>query len=203
MIRGAPRTLRGERSARSPGGPVEPIARTSHASRPPLPRRHPVKDGKPEGQYFRAGAGAVICDAAGRVLALERADVPGAWQLPQGGLRADEEPLQAAYREVAEETGIPPEALELVARHPEPLAYELPPEARRAKTGRGQVQYWYLFRVRDPSVAPDLPEDGEFRDWRWMAISDLAPSVVAFRRPVYERLARYFEPFLGGPQPTV
>jgi hypothetical protein len=46
-------------------------------------------------QYFRTGAGAVIANAAGFVLAFERADIPGAWQLPQGGLEAGEEPLQA------------------------------------------------------------------------------------------------------------
>ncbi len=37
-------------------------------------------------EYFRAGAGAVVINREGLVLALERADIPGAWQLPQGGL---------------------------------------------------------------------------------------------------------------------
>ncbi len=46
-------------------------------------------------QYFRAGVGAVIINDAGLVLALARTDIPDAWQLPQGGLEADEEPLQA------------------------------------------------------------------------------------------------------------
>ena len=47
-------------------------------------------------EYFRAGAGAVVINDRGLVLALERADIPGAWQLPQGGLDAGEEPLDAA-----------------------------------------------------------------------------------------------------------
>lgn len=147
------------------------------------------------GQHFRAGAGAVVTDGRGRVLALERSDVPGAWQLPQGGLLADEEPLDAAVREVGEETGIPPEALELVAALPEPLAYELPPEARRRKTGRGQVQYWFLFRLRD-GVEPDLPRDGEFRAWRWLPLDEVAAGVVPFRRAVYRRLGEHFGPHL-------
>ncbi|MFW6089679.1 MAG: NUDIX domain-containing protein, partial [Gemmatimonadota bacterium] len=98
-----------------------------------------------EGEYFRAGVGALIVDGSGRVLACERADVPGAWQLPQGGLRSGEDPLEGALREVEEETGVARGELELLDRHPEPLVYELPPEARSPKTGRGQVQYWFAF----------------------------------------------------------
>ena len=64
-------------------------------------------------QYFRAGAGALIVNADGHVLAIERADIAGAWQLPQGGLDASEEPLRAAYREIAEETGIQESDLEV------------------------------------------------------------------------------------------
>src|SRR5438874_5948950 len=65
-------------------------------------------------QYFRAGVGAVIVNSKGLVLAMERVDIPGAWQLPQGGIERSEEPLRAAFREVAEETGIPESDLELV-----------------------------------------------------------------------------------------
>ena len=48
----------------------------------------------------------MIVNDEGYVLAIERADVAGAWQLPQGGLDEDEDPLDAAYREIVEETGI-------------------------------------------------------------------------------------------------
>ena len=61
---------------------------------------------KSPAQYFRAGVGAAIVNRGGLVLALERADIPGAWQLPQGGLKASESPLQAVFREVKEETGL-------------------------------------------------------------------------------------------------
>jgi len=37
-------------------------------------------------QTFRAGVGAIILNTSGQVLALERKDIPGVWQLPQGGL---------------------------------------------------------------------------------------------------------------------
>ena len=43
-------------------------------------------------RYFRAGVGAVVLEPNGRVLVLERSDVPGAWQFPQGGLDDGETP---------------------------------------------------------------------------------------------------------------
>jgi putative (di)nucleoside polyphosphate hydrolase len=142
------------------------------------------------GQYFRVGVGAVILDGRGRVLAFERAAIPGAWQLPQGGLEADETPGRAVWRELAEETGLGRRDLALLGRYPGLLAYELPSAARRAKTGRGQVQYWFFFRCRAPArLALRLGE--EFRAWRWMAFPALVRGAVAFRRPVYEALRRH------------
>jgi putative (di)nucleoside polyphosphate hydrolase len=144
------------------------------------------------GQYFRAGAGAIITNQEGFVLALERASIPGAWQLPQGGLEVGEEPLQAVVREIREETGILPAELELIGTYPEPLAYELPPAARSPKTGRGQVQHWFLFKLKGSNDAIRLSRGSEFRAWRWMPFQQLADQVVEFRRPVYRRLAAYF-----------
>lgn len=147
----------------------------------------------PRDQYFRAGAGAIISDGNGNVLALERANIAKAWQLPQGGVKENEEPLQAVLREVQEETGIAPTQLELLGAYPGPLAYELPPEARSRKTGRGQVQYWFMFRLKPGGEAGiDLAPGGEFRAWRWMPLRQLADRVVAFRAPIYRRLADYF-----------
>jgi len=147
----------------------------------------------PRDQYFRAGAGAIISDGNGNVLALERANIANAWQMPQGGVKENEEPLQAVLREIQEETGIPQAELELVGAYPGPLAYELPPEARSRKTGRGQVQYWFLFKLKPGGEAAiDLGAGTEFRAWRWMPLQQLIGKAVAFRVPVYRRLADYF-----------
>ncbi|MBU0910692.1 MAG: RNA pyrophosphohydrolase [Proteobacteria bacterium] len=143
-------------------------------------------------QYFRAGVGAVIVNDAGLVLALERADIPAAWQMPQGGLEADEEPLRAVFREVAEETAIPAHDLQLMQASPELLVYELPPAARRVKTGRGQVQYWFFFRFHGSDQAIDVLRGGEFRCWHWMAFESLLDAAADFRKPVYRRLIEQF-----------
>jgi putative (di)nucleoside polyphosphate hydrolase len=134
----------------------------------------------------------VIIARDGRVLALERRDRPGAWQLPQGGLERGEEPLEAVHREIAEETGLPAAALELVAACPELLAYELPPASRSDKTGRGQVQYWFLFRLIAGERQSAVTLGREFGAWRWMPFGTLAAEVVVFRRAVYRRLGEVF-----------
>lgn len=143
-------------------------------------------------QFFRASVGAVIMNRRGQVLALERTDTRGAWQFPQGGLDAGEEPLAAVFREVQEETGISAADLALIRQHPELLSYELPPQWRGPKVGRGQTQRWFLFRFVGQDEAIALPSPGEFRAWRWLDFQDLLPLVAAFRHDLYLALGREF-----------
>jgi putative (di)nucleoside polyphosphate hydrolase len=142
-------------------------------------------------QYFRAAAGGLIRNADGHVLVIERADIAGAWQLPQGGLDKFEEPLRAAYREIAEETGVQESDLELVRACSELLVYELPAEARTEKTGRGQVLYWFLFDFRGPRNHAGA-RNRESRGWRWMPLPHVIKGVTSFRKPMYERLEQEF-----------
>ena len=146
-------------------------------------------------KYFRAGVGAVIADKDGRVLALERSDYRGAWQLPQGGIEKKELPLEAAYREIEEETGLKAGAVKLVGQYPELLAYELPPKAQSKKTGMGQVQYWYFFMVKKTPGTKPRPPKGEFRAARWVPFDRVVAGVATFRKPVYLKLRTYFHNF--------
>jgi putative (di)nucleoside polyphosphate hydrolase len=152
-------------------------------------------------ERFRANAGAMVVDGQGRVLACDRADTADeAWQMPQGGIHRGEEPAEAVWRELAEETGLGAEHLELLAELPRWIAYELPQPWRSRKTGRGQVQKWFLFRVRGD--APVVEPDGtEFRACRWMGPEELLRSVVEFRRPVYREVFEAFLPLLGHERP--
>jgi len=122
---------------------------------------------------------------------MERVGMPGAWQLPQGGIEDGEGPIEALWRELREETGLTSAAVELVGEVPEWLGYELPEEFRSGKTGRGQVHKWFLLRVR-PSQSPlnlDPALGGEFMSWSWRSLAELAETTVPFRQPVYRHLA--------------
>lgn len=160
-------------------------------------RRSTSANVRSSGPYFRAGVGAVIADGRGSVLAIERSDIRDAWQLVQGGLETGEAPIDAALREIGEETGIAPDKLRLLDEYPEPLVYELPPDARSARTGRGQVQYWFLFQFLGGDDDVRLPADGESRMWRWMPLATVLSGAVAFRRRVYEHLLERFDPVVG------
>ena len=61
-------------------------------------------------------AGAIVRDASGRVLLVQRANEPsrGLWSLPGGRVEAGESPEEAAAREVFEETGLRVRVGELV-----------------------------------------------------------------------------------------
>lgn len=148
----------------------------------------PSAPGRP-GQFFRAGSAAVISNASGLILGFERIEHPGAWQLPQGGLKGQETPLRGVYRELYEETGLAPDQLALQASYPDPLVYELPFPLRNAKVGRGQVLYCFLFRLLGKEGDIELSPGGEFRSWKWLSFPELLSTVVAFRKPVYQKLA--------------
>lgn len=143
---------------------------------------------------FRANVGIVVLNGEGKVLALERDDTPSAWQLPQGGLKKKETPLDAALRELQEETAIKPNRVQFIAEYPEWLAYELPQDKRSGKTGRGQVQKWFVFRFKgeDTEIDLDNSEEKEFQSWTWMPLRELAMRTVAFRRSIYNKLITEF-----------
>lgn len=142
--------------------------------------------------YFRAGVGAVIANSRGRVLVGERRDRPGAWQFPQGGIEDGETPEDAVLREIQEETGLVAADVKLLARYPGWLCYELPPRMRSPKTGLGQAQRWFLFRLK-ANRPMDLPgHHPEFHRFAWISFNSAVTRAVAFRRPIYRALRDRF-----------
>ena len=146
---------------------------------------------------FRASVGAVIMNQHGKVLALERIDIKGAWQLSQGGMDEGEEPIDAIFREIMEETNITESMLEVVAEYPDWLTYELSKEKRSGKYGRGQVQKWFLLRFTGTDNDIDLKniKEQEFSNWKWTTLNSLAKETVAFRKRIYKKLADGFAGF--------
>ncbi len=135
---------------------------------------------------FRANVGLAVTNPGGEVLLLRRADHPDAWQMPQGGIEHGEEPSAAAWRELAEETGLGPGDVELRRVMDVWLGYELPEPLRTKKTGRGQVQLWHHFGLTGPAarVAPGH----EFTAARWADWDEAIAQVVAFRRAIYRQV---------------
>jgi len=134
---------------------------------------------------FRAGVVIVVRGLDDRLLAFERGDVPGQWQLPQGGLDMNETPAAAAWRELNEETGLGRADVQIVAEYPDWVTYEYPDELKSTKGRLGQTHRWFLFDALRSDITP-VPDGREFVAWQWVTREWLIESVVEFRRPGYE-----------------
>jgi putative (di)nucleoside polyphosphate hydrolase len=142
-------------------------------------------------ERFRLGVGAVIRRADGRVLALERSDIRGAWQFVQGGVKRGEDLRDALFREVREETGLRRSCFgRVIHQVPVLLGYELPRRTSRRKT-RGQVHQWFFLDFTADDTSIHLEPYGEFVRFKWMPLEKVVTGVVAFRRAVYRELARW------------
>jgi putative (di)nucleoside polyphosphate hydrolase len=150
---------------------------------------------------YRRGVGVLLLNSQGNVFVGARIDnTDEAWQMPQGGIDAGEEPWATALRELEEETGIPPHLVERVAECAERLKYDLPDELRPKLWGgkyKGQDQDWYLARFlgrdSDINIATGHPE---FREWKWIEPEQLPDVIVPFKRDLYRRLLREFSDYL-------
>ena len=151
---------------------------------------------------YRPCAGVMLLNREGRVFVGQRLDSTlEAWQMPQGGIDPGEDALEAAFRELWEETGVARHHAELIAEAPEELQYDLPDDLiGKVWKGkwRGQRQRWFLLRFLgedgDIDIATAHPE---FRAWRWAEPADLPQLIVPFKRALYTRLLELFAPHLG------
>ena len=152
---------------------------------------------EPETLPYRPCVGVMLTDGRGRVFVGQRIDSDApAWQMPQGGIDPGETPRDAALRELHEETGIPPEKVEVVAETVDWLRYDLPPHLVGRVWGgrfRGQEQKWILARFlgsdADVRIDTDHPE---FSSWTWIGPAELPARIVPFKRGVYEAVLAEF-----------
>ena len=150
---------------------------------------------------YRPNVGAVLFNREGLVLVARRANLPnaegapGVWQLPQGGIDADEDPAVAVLRELKEEVGT--DNAEILGFHPDWLSYDLPPALMgKALRGlfRGQRQRWFALRFKgdDSEIRLDLDPHPEFDAWKWVKLDTLPTLEVGFKQAIYAILATSF-----------
>ncbi|MEQ8504787.1 MAG: RNA pyrophosphohydrolase [Rhodospirillales bacterium] len=149
---------------------------------------------------YRTGVGALLLNAAGLVWVGERIrkldqQLEYPWQLPQGGLDEGEDPRDAVFRELEEETGTA--NAEIIAETPGWLSYDLPGEVRdRVWKGRfrGQRQKWFAMRFlgKDDEFDLNTHEKPEFSSWRWASMAELPSLIVPFKRGLYQDLVAAF-----------
>lgn len=141
---------------------------------------------------FRPNVGIILTNSQGQLLWARRVGGHDAWQFPQGGIRQDEHPEAALYRELTEEVGLEQKDVEIIGCTRGWLRYRLPRQLIRHQSKPlciGQKQKWFLLRMASPdqNIRLDLHETAEFDHWRWVSYWYPLSKVVSFKRDVYRR----------------
>ena len=140
---------------------------------------------------LRKGVGVVLLNNNNQVFVGKRIDNPNDfWQMPQGGIDKDENPLDAAFRELKEETSI--KSVKLIQEIQNEITYNLPDSLLgiiwRGRF-KGQTQKWYIMKFLGDDNEIDLKTNHpEFLEWKWINIANITDKVVDFKLHVYEKI---------------
>ncbi|VAW95504.1 Adenosine (5')-pentaphospho-(5'')-adenosine pyrophosphohydrolase [hydrothermal vent metagenome] len=141
-------------------------------------------------QGFRSNVGIILCNDVGELFWARRMG-ENSWQFPQGGIRPDETPEQALFRELEEEVGLTQDHVEVIGRTARWLRYRIPKRFLRQRRPRsrciGQKQIWFLLRLvgGESNVNLDQCDKPEFDSWRWINYWETVDQVIFFKRSVY------------------
>ena len=140
---------------------------------------------------LRTGVGIVLLNNENKIFVGRRIDNPAdSWQMPQGGVDENENFLQAAKRELQEETSI--KTVKIIKELNEWLSYDLP-ESLLGKLWkgkyRGQKQKWFVMKFLGKNNEINInTKNPEFLDWQWIETEKLPYIVVPFKINIYKKL---------------
>jgi putative (di)nucleoside polyphosphate hydrolase len=149
---------------------------------------------------YRPNVGIILCNDK-RQLFWGRRVGQDAWQFPQGGIKPDETPEEAMFRELQEEVGLAAEQVEMMGSTRSWLRYRLPERyirRNREPVCIGQKQIWFLLRVQcgEDAICLDGCETPEFEEWRWVKYWQPIREVIYFKRSVYTKALEELAPLL-------
>ena len=140
---------------------------------------------------LRLGVGIILLNNKNKVFVGKRIDNPkNSWQMPQGGVDQNENLLQAAKRELAEETAI--KSVKLVKELDGWLKYDLPKNLLgklwKGKY-RGQKQKWFVMKFLGKTDEINVKtKNPEFFKWKWIKPSELPEVAVNFKLDIYKKI---------------
>ena len=142
---------------------------------------------------LRLGVGIVLLNSENNVFVGKRIDNPeNFWQMPQGGVDINENFLDAAKRELKEETNI--SSVQLIKEINKWLVYDLPQnllgKVWKGKY-RGQKQKWFIMKFSGKNEEINVKtKNPEFLDWKWVNPKELPNIAVKFKSDIYKEIIK-------------
>jgi len=142
---------------------------------------------------LRTGVGIVLLNNQNKIFVGKRIDNPkNFWQMPQGGVEKNENFLDAAKRELEEETGV--KSVKIIKELEGWLNYNLPKNLLgkiwKGKY-RGQRQKWFVMQFLGKENEINIKtKNPEFLDWKWIDFSKLPDVAVTFKVDVYKEIKK-------------
>ena len=150
-----------------------------------------------EDSIYRRGVGICLLNQRGKIFVGARIDFDkDVWQMPQGGIDENENPREAALRELKEETSIISIQEKLFPERW--FYYDIPQELRlrdfwRNSSYKGQKQRWLLAEfIGDESEINLATKHPEFKKWRWMLPEEFLEITEGFKKDLYRDVLESF-----------
>jgi len=140
---------------------------------------------------LRVGVGIALLNNKNKIFVGKRIDnAKSFWQMPQGGVHINENYLDAAKRELKEETSI--KSVELIKELDGWLKYNLPEnllgKVWKGKYG-GQKQKWFIMKFLGEDHEVNVKtKDPEFLEWKWINIDEITSVAVNFKLSIYKKV---------------
>jgi len=144
-----------------------------------------------DSEGYRHNVGIIIVNKKGSLFWAKRIN-QDVWQFPQGGVRENETPQQAVFRELKEEVGLNPSDVRILGKTEDWLTYDLPKHLVRHHSQPlciGQKQIWFLLGLESCESCIKLDEHHrpEFESWEWVEYWSPVQNVVDFKQAVYHQ----------------
>ena len=140
-------------------------------------------------EKYRRGVGMMIINKNKEIFIGQRFEKDkSAWQMPQGGIDKGEKTIDAAIREMNEETGIK-KNFKILYETKIWHYYKLPIYLQKKLWGGkfvGQKQKWFLidFKGKDSEINIQTKKP-EFKKWKWTSSKKMMELIVPFKKKLY------------------
>ncbi|MBN2695797.1 NUDIX domain-containing protein [bacterium] len=121
---------------------------------------------------YRPVVVAIIINKNGEFLLVQSAKGNNPWLFPQGGIESNEDPAEALFREVEEETGIKSSELTILQDNVYYQELDAPPDRKNKRGFENGKAYFYIYCTYRGDGSLTLQEE-EIISYKWVNKDDL------------------------------